>query len=121
MKNRSKYIYRVPQTFIEVEVKEVPVIIYNKHNVDKEERKKFKKYKYKTKPKILIGDKTNKLVRNVKENFVSINSVNDLIDSGITTMSDVLTLKQPIESKYRIVSDKPINNVFCDDKFIYFK
>lgn len=121
MKTRSTYIYRVPQTYIEAEIKEMPIIIYNKRNVSKEDKQKFKEFKYKTKPKILIGDKTNKLVKNVKENFVSISSVNDLIDSGLHTMSDVLTLKQPIESKYRIVSNTPINNVFCDDKFIYFK
>ena len=118
IKRKIKYIYRLPQTYIEIKIKEMPVIIYNKHNITPEDKKKFREFKYKTKPIKMLGDKTTSLVTTVKENFTKINSVNSLIDSGLTTIGNVISLKQPTESKYRIVSNIPLNATI-DDKRVY--
>lgn len=118
IKRKIKYIYRLPQTYIEIKIKEMPVIIYNKHNITPEDKKKFREFKYKTKPIKMLGDKTTSLVTTVKENFTKINSVNSLIDSGLTTIGNVISLKQPTESKYRIVSNIPLSATI-DDKRVY--
>jgi hypothetical protein len=125
MKHRSKTWFEGPQTYVQVYVYvdsiKHPVIIYNKHNITDADKRMFKQYKYKTTPKILIGDKTAKIAKDVKEQFSNITSINGLIDGGLTTLSEMIMLKQPIESKYRVISNVPINNVFTDGKRIYFK
>jgi hypothetical protein len=106
--------------FVYVEGKKIPIVIYNKHNINESEKRLFKQYKYKTKPKMLIGDKTTKVILGMKERFSDVNSLNSLIDTGLNTISDVVTLKTPVETKYRIVSNEPIKGVFTDGKRIWF-
>lgn len=118
IKRRIKYIYRLPQTYIELKIKEMPVIIYNKHNITQEDKKKFRQFKYKTKPIKMLGDKTSSLVTTVKESFTNINSVNSLIDSSLNVVGNAISLKQPTESKYRVVSNIPLTATI-DDKKIY--
>lgn len=125
MKRRSTRCFDGPQTYIDVYVYidgvKIPVTIYNKHNITDSDKRRFKEFKYKTTPKILIGDKTIGLVKSVKESFGNITSINAAIDSGLTTLSNVVTLKQPNESKYRVVSNTPLREVFTDGKRIFFR